>query len=964
SYNQFGVNNGLPSSECYSTTQDAIGFVWIFTDRGACRFNGYDFKVFTTANGLPNNVVFDGKCDKNGTLWVVTHGGKFAQFNGYSFVPASFNQTLLKQATELNIDQFVIDENNVLWAFANQAARKSFYLVEYNITKQNLKLHTAADFESFPLVIKHFRNGQMLSKHNPTATLNFNEKPNENDGFGYLNGNELGFDNKDRNRVPSDRSKAIELNNHFSLVSYGSNLISVIDGRKKTQNLGSSILNFFKSNDTLMIGTLNKGVLLYSIGDTAITFMQQWLPNKSATSIIKDQRNALWITTLNDGLIHIPNLKIASLSTGFTSEFVSHVKTRNNVLLSLYNNKELLYFYKSNTNIIPHHIALDNYASCLAVLGNNKVVVPNATNLLFVDFEKHEQKKIESTSAYSFAESTTTGWMAARKLRYEEFIGSTEESARVINNKIAPSCLYFDSLQNLKLIGTYNGVYQVLNDSIAKWCEHLPFADKRITDITRINDGTLAIGTLGDGIYFVNNELIEKHLNVAKGLKSNLVNDALMINENMLAIASNSGIEIIKTTEPGLAHIRYSIKNGLKNNQVNELCIWNNYLVAATANGITLIDLKLNFSNNTAPAIFIDSMLVNGSTNFYTNSNSFTFKENGSGIAFHYTALDYGQNGQIQYAYKLLPNDQNWTLTENRNVKYAGLTYGDYKFQLSSINPSNGMVYGLNTLTIPFSVTRPFYLKTWFIVACIVGVSALIVLVSLLYVRYVRTKANTAQQLNEMEQQALKAHMNPHFLFNALNSVQNFIAINDKKESFSFISRFSTLVREFLDNSQKNQASLKNELDGLKAYLELEKLRFENKFDYHIYVAENLKPDLRDIQIPGMIIQPILENAVIHGVRPLNGQGHIKIDVISDSQNCIISVSDNGIGRKASATLNATKVTYHKSFGMANIKRRIDLLNKYSNKKISFDVIDIEEGNETGTVVILRFPLNRVYHEN
>tara|TARA_R110000868_G_scaffold14024_15_gene65508 strand:- start:2470 stop:4317 length:1848 start_codon:yes stop_codon:yes gene_type:complete len=213
-------------------------------------------------------------------------------------------------------------------------------------------------------------------------------------------------------------------------------------------------------------------------------------------------------------------------------------------------------------------------------------------------------------------------------------------------------------------------------------------------------------------------------------------------------------------------------------------------------------------------------------------------------------------------------------------------------------------------------------------------------------------RSNKQQKLanNLLALKSLRSQMNPHFIFNALNSVNNFIAKSDERSANRYLTEFSTLMRAVLENSEEDFIPLTKELELLELYTKLEHSRFPEKFDYEITLDEHI--DVAAYQIPPMLLQPYIENAIWHGLRYKDEKGFLKIDIKENSKNSIeISIADNGIGRKKSAALKTNNQKKQKSKGMGNIKKRIDILNDMYKDKLAIFITDNDEDG-TGTKVV------------
>jgi sensor histidine kinase YesM len=238
--------------------------------------------------------------------------------------------------------------------------------------------------------------------------------------------------------------------------------------------------------------------------------------------------------------------------------------------------------------------------------------------------------------------------------------------------------------------------------------------------------------------------------------------------------------------------------------------------------------------------------------------------------------------------------------------------------------------------------------QKWIIYSLLFGI-ALLAFTAFLYYR-----SNKQQKLanNLLALKSLRTQMNPHFIFNALNSVNTYIAKSDERSANRFLSEFSVLMRSVLENSEEDFIPLTKELELLELYVKLEHSRFADKFEYEINVADNV--DVDAFQIPPMLLQPYIENAIWHGLRYKEEKGFLKINVREITPDILeISIADNGIGRKQSAALKTTNQRKQKSKGMGNIKKRIEILNDMYKNRVEVSISDLNE-DLTGTKVSLK----------
>jgi len=247
-------------------------------------------------------------------------------------------------------------------------------------------------------------------------------------------------------------------------------------------------------------------------------------------------------------------------------------------------------------------------------------------------------------------------------------------------------------------------------------------------------------------------------------------------------------------------------------------------------------------------------------------------------------------------------------------------------------------------------ISRPFYSEPWFIISVLV-LFAVVIFFSLRYY-FIRSRkqAIVEAKMMHLERSALRAQMNPHFIFNSLNSIQSYIANNENDKATRFLAKFAKLIRSMLNNSREQSISLQEEIESLKLYLELEKMRFKEKFDFEIIVDDDI--DSFAVELPPLLIQPYLENAIIHGLAQKRSQGMIKLYYILDGNYLCVTVTDNGIGVEQSKKMKSKQKSLHKSVGMTVTQKRLEILDKGNkDKKVKIEEIKDRKGEVLGTKV-------------
>jgi len=372
--------------------------------------------------------------------------------------------------------------------------------------------------------------------------------------------------------------------------------------------------------------------------------------------------------------------------------------------------------------------------------------------------------------------------------------------------------------------------------------------------------------------------------------------------------------------------------------------------------------------NKNIPTVTITSFKLFNSElpiNLY-NNDTLHLKFNENFFSFEFAALDYVNANKNKYAYYLENFDKNWIYTDasHRFAEYTAVPPGDYIFRVKGSN--NDGIWNEEGIKIFIHIKPPWYRTVLFYILSLVFIISSLWFAMVWRIKKIRKKHEVEQQimkiqqqLIELEQKSLRLQMNPHFLFNSLNSIQSFVIENDTDKAIYYLSRFSQLMRLILNNSQNTYVLLEEEIKVINLYVDLEKLRYDNIFDFELKIDEEVEAEF--IAIPPMIIQPYIENAIIHGLVNKKKDGKLTIDIKMEDDFIICIIEDNGVGRKVSNRLKEQSGISHKSSGMLITQERLDILNKSDKHKLSVQITDLE--NEDGSACGCRIALRIAFKE-
>jgi len=334
-------------------------------------------------------------------------------------------------------------------------------------------------------------------------------------------------------------------------------------------------------------------------------------------------------------------------------------------------------------------------------------------------------------------------------------------------------------------------------------------------------------------------------------------------------------------------------------------------------------------------------------------------------LSFSFRAVAQMQPEELRYRWRLEGADSDWSpASSTQSVNYANLPAGEYRFMVQA---SVGDCPWSTPLVAPFAIAEPFWQASWFAPAVIVAAIILISLIAWLVVRRVKRREKAHREdlklqnrLLQLEQKALQLQMNPHFIFNALTGIQSLIAGGSYPKARMRINEFAKLMRSTLYNARKPFITLQEEADTLYRYLEIEQFCQAQPFTFEIVLPEGIDSD--EVSLPPMLLQPFVENAVLHGISHLDYAGHITIEFTLEEELLHVCIKDNGVGRKKAAQLQEERKPGHQSVALKVTKERLEAMrghDPYESLKIT-DIMDTK-GNIKGTKVEVVLPIEHAY---
>jgi hypothetical protein len=363
-------------------------------------------------------------------------------------------------------------------------------------------------------------------------------------------------------------------------------------------------------------------------------------------------------------------------------------------------------------------------------------------------------------------------------------------------------------------------------------------------------------------------------------------------------------------------------------------------------------------NNNTFSKVILHSFKTNGAE-YQGDINAvreISLTHNQANFSFEFAALTYTNNERLKYAYLLKGLEKEWRYTDKQRIAAYSVAHGGtYTLQIKASNAQGQ--WNDTPYELVIHVKPPFWETWWFVSLFLLLMGLLIFWIVLQRIKSIRVAEARKTHINkikaEAEMRALRAQMNPHFIFNCMNTIDAYIHKNNTEAASGFLHKFSQLIRMVLENSQHPFIPVKKDIEALQLYIELEEQRHDFRFAHEIILPQIFIK--KNYKIPPLLIQPYVENAILHGLRHKeNGKGKLKIIFTEQDAQVICMVEDNGIGRIASAAVYSHRVQHHQSLGLKVSRERIETLNEPGGSISGVSIID--KPDHGGTIVKLILP--------
>ena len=923
----FTTANGLPSNTVYDIVQDTKGFIWIATSKGVVKYNGKDFKTYTVQEGLPNNDTWKLEATPDGKVWYASKSnrqGYIANDSVYSF-PVKNNKTTSPGYFKILGNDFFFSDGGI-YSLKNE---------EWTFSKVNIDTLSATNLTVV--------DDSTFVKHNKTSVhITIKNK------YGMLS---------DKFIIPvfSQPIKASQFSNfHISVYNdfllrvhhNGALFINYKTGDSREVTLPNSI-----NIDQQYVWVNPKGFQWKAGGNLYLYDFQFQLNRTIAFPELADFNRAiidkdgnLWMASLSRGLKMIP------ATTLDTQHFFEKQKVQK---LEILDDTLFVGIFNSPLHYLDEKKMKKTHLEVQGNIYGIKKIKPYGKYLIAIAKSVSDKRGIQRKDVfydgrvlYDF-ESKLLGFRdiimfnnLTYILTHNCIIANSRNHPEVFNLKSYTSGdIKFSKYRDTLLILGSSGLHYIRNDSINLY----PNQDmnRPIPYLSSFEEkNRLFLGTDGFGLQVLQNSLYTEIADT-KGLSINKI----IKKDSLLWLATQQGVQVLKLhpqIEKSAIVNSFYQADGLLDKNVNDIALQDSLLFAATDLGLSKINLK-NTHFSQKPSLYFETE---------SDTLSLPYPE-ANNISISFGTINYTNQKNYTYQYRLLPKQEKWQTTHNQTITFNELDPDQYILEVSVMDQHrNRTVKALH-----IQVTPLWWQTIFFKIAVLVTLFLVVIFLGFIFYRIIkkreRVKSEREKRLAGLELQALRSQMNPHFVHNSLNAIQYFVQRNEVNLSEKYLSRFSRLIRQFFEYSRKNEITLAEEIELLKNYLEIEKMRFEEKLSYSIDVDEALA--IEEINIPSMILQPIVENGINHGIFHKDDNGHLQISFKKIANGGLqICIEDDGIGILEAKEIYTQSKKNYRSNSSQVLKERLELLKQSKNWDIHFEIKDLSEiSNASGTRVTL-----------
>lgn len=937
--------------------QDHKGNMWFSTEAGLCRFNGKRVRIYNKHGGIPENATYTLFEDKKGILWATTSRNRILFFNAEkdTFLEAPFNKAC---------DRFFKTRLQEIYKQDHTVDSLLYLSAQYVTVKVNLLSNKVSMVDSN-------RSTTLFFLLNPDACIPVRVPISQDQReliatkkkflLAVQKGSktvQIPIVFKQSHYVPQGRLLGVVNKKNEYFIAFDHTIVKIApDLSWEVHTVDANILALYCDHDDgVWIGTYKNGLFYYPDGFNKAILS---LPDLSVTSICEDAEHGVWCTTLEKGVLYARNKYVITYSNipGLNKR-AEFIKIMGNKLFTSSDKNEL--FILSSPTVVGPPIKLPASAGITDLyryknywlIASKGPLVRTDTNFAHEKVITLEGSAVRSTTVKQFAGSGKRIFGLHRGTLVE--LINDHYAHRIYILPSPGNCIAASAEQGL-LLGCKDGLYRV--DTSTFQLAKIPGISGSVTQLFESGNHTLWSVVREQGLFALTDKGVKK-LAELPGLGGARYSGITEDTSGTLWIASNLGL--IRLRDPfGKPKVQvYTSMHGLNSTEQLLVAVRKDHVFISSYEGLCSFPINADLVNETAPPIYIENLLVNGKERSLTGQSQLASNENNLVVSLSIPIYKQGTQ-PIKFFYSL-DGGESFHNQEGTTLTLDNLAPGHYRILFFAMN-SDGK-RSATPAVLDLTISKPFWQKPLFLVGLLLILISLIYFIVTNIVKRIRKKEAEKTRVNkllaEYQMSALRAQMNPHFIFNCINSIQKFVLSNNSAEAYDYLAKFSMLIRLVLNYAEDNLISLEQELEIIDLYCELEQLRFDEKFTYEIKIHERV--DRQEAMVPVMLMQPYIENAIWHGLMHLDEsvRGHIKMDIDMAGSALRIVIEDNGVGLERSAALRK-KGHQSKATDINNRRTKIlNIIGSQTSGSISMDDIIGQNGEIQGTRVVLIVPQN------
>jgi len=957
-FHQYTTDDGLASPEVFDILQDQEGYIWIASDNGVSRFDGYEFRNYGLKDGLLENVIFELRMDTLKRLWMQAMSGNLYYMEGDSIRSYWNNDKLLNFKDRAETKGFIVEGGGEMVHISS----KEFGVI--SISKNGTATSTPHKKISCKLVFE--KNGIAIDAF--FTAHEAKRKPFAAENEDYLNeGHPVYFHiNEEVDSITGlFYSKKEDPNTEIFRLDEGKYLLQISDvvwyiedrivrwQRPFPPHIKHAAL---MKNGQLYLGlSRHLGLRIYKSIDA---FQEKkgstWLPGKTVNYFIEDREGGCWFASHEDGVFYIPAnaFMVHDQETGLSDEKVRVICIKNELELFVGLENGEVWHLNGESRIwskLPR-IPSKGSISDLYFDTQSQQLWAGRDELFYLQKNKWVKSTISDPGLSKIIANRIIAspdrkrlWLPHyRGFRSIELPSKKLDTVNVHTRKDQRTYVVREDFAGRIWVGLTKGLFEWKEGVLHNRDQLHSLFSLRVEDIALMRDSTLVVASKGGGLVFWKGKKF-KWITTKDGLTADMMECLYADETGVLWAGTLNGLNRITGIWDNWIVEQITISHGLPSNEISRIRTYGEDVWVATSKGLVHISNKSNSPN--APQPFLTSVLANNSPINVHKPVKLHSKQNN--LVINYSGINYSMNGKIPYRYRM-DGDQ-WTSTQNRSLNFPDLPPGERFFEVQARNEDGDWS---KSARFQFVINPPWWATIWARIGAFILLLSLVLMVYQYRTGQLKKKNKIQLKIAALERSALQAQMNPHFIFNCLNSIQNYILQNEKEAAIMYLGSFASLVRSMLNASVAGEILLVEEVKLLTNYLELEKMRFGDRFTFEVVIAESL--DTFEVKIPPLLVQPYVENALLHGIFGKTSGGKVAVSFDKKEDYLEVSILDNGGGFEEKEAKAKNSKNY-KSFGMSITRNRLELLsNKKDNNHVSYKTLYDTNGLVVGTKATIR----------